>query len=241
MNEKITKISICVHCGCDRKIVDYHIQSLKPLEQEYEIDWNLRIERFPHAYPSYSKLINDSIVSSKHETMIMINDRCHPTVAEAKKMLQHLETGFACSFMYNVGYMAFSKDLVRKIGFWDERFLNGGWEDVDWVYRLKLANLALYESSESGYDYHWKSPLQNNDRCALSEPHFRNKYKNGNSPVIYKYLPEETYDYDLGPHQGTKFLDSWNYSVLGIAYAGPNRGIPASKRLENYEIREDYK
>jgi GT2 family glycosyltransferase len=57
-------------------------------------------------------------------------------------MLEHLENGFAWTTLWGVAFMAFSKELVRKIGWWDERFVNGGWEDRDWVWRLKEAEFS---------------------------------------------------------------------------------------------------
>ena len=155
---KIKEFTICLHCGCSQEVVDNQINALKPLEEEYKVHWNNRIDRFPHMYPTYSELINHSVATSPTEWVILINDRCSPTVEEIKKILNLLENGYACALLYNVGFMGFSKELIRNIGWWDQRYIQG-WEDRDWVWRIKLANLALYESQESAYDYSWTSPL----------------------------------------------------------------------------------
>jgi hypothetical protein len=155
---KINEFTICLHCGCNQNIVDKQIATLKPLEQKYKIHWNNRIDRYPHMYPTYSQLINHSIVTSPSEWVILINDRCSPTPDEIEKMIHLLENGFGCVLFYGVGFMGFSKELIRQIGWWDERFIQG-WEDRDWVWRLQLNDIALYESCESQYDYSWRSPL----------------------------------------------------------------------------------
>jgi len=253
----ITEFTINLFCGCSQDVVNKQMDLLKPLEEKYKIHWNNRIDRFPYAYPSYSQLVNDSIATSPTEFMLFLNDRTVPTVEEAKKIIKHLEEGFACSFIYNVGFMGFSKELVRTIGWWDERFLNGGWEDRDWVYRLKLADLALYESLEGTYETHWKSPLQIADACAKSSPHWLTKYDQGprrdvwhegDGLVIYKKIREENYpdwDVTLGPKRDNihNAWKKWNESILNLFYAGtesPRGGPSASSMIKNREIIEAY-
>lgn len=242
---KLKDITICLHCGCDRSIVFAQMEALEPLEQKYNIAWNNRIDRYPFAYPSYSRLINHSIATSPTEFVILINDRCSPSVTEVEKIIEHLENGYACSFMYNVGFMGFSKQLIRKIGWWDERFFNGGWEDRDWVFRIKQADLALYESQEGTYDYSWKSPLQQNDKCALSEPHFNKKWSIG-SDMILKKVKEDTYsEWDKTLGAARKDIEKtwlpWSSSILGVDYDRPNSGPPGSAWLENKKIQENYR
>jgi hypothetical protein len=239
MTLKIKEITICLHCGSDKSVVFKQMDLLSPLEEKYKIYWNNRIDRFPFAYPSYSRLINDSIQSSPSEFMILINDRTTPLAAHAEKIINHLENGFACSFMYNVGFMGFSKELIREIGWWDERYLNGGWEDRDWVFRLKMANLALYESQEGIYDYSWKSPLQVNDKCAKSYPHFQKKWKFFEDKVT-KELEEEKYE-ELNnkidaKNRNLEIKNSWKIwdnSLLGIEYDRPNSGPPGSSWIKD--------
>jgi len=153
--KRIKKFTICLHCGCSQDIVDAQMDALSPLSLKYNITWNNRIDRNPGMYESYSELINHSVATTDDEWIILINDRTYPTVDEVEKMLYLLENGYACVLLYAVGFMGFSKELIRKIGWWDQRFTYGGWEDRDWIYRLKKANLAIYESIESTYDYTW--------------------------------------------------------------------------------------
>ena len=94
-------------------------------------------------YSSYSEMINHAVATSKTEWIILINDRVKPTPDEVRKMINLLENGYAFVMLYNVAFMGFSKELIRNIGWWDERFLLGGWEDRDWVWRLKQKNLCI--------------------------------------------------------------------------------------------------
>jgi hypothetical protein len=235
----INEFTICLHCGCDQKVVGSQIEALKPLESEYKIKWNNRIDRHPEVYESYSELINHSVATSSTEFIILINDRSHPTVEEVKKMLRLLEEGFACVLLYNVGFMGFSKELIRKIGWWDQRFIHGGWEDVDWVFRICEANLALYESQESKYDQSWKSPL-NFPWGSYRDQHFKNKYKQEPN-VIRKLLAEENYpkwqkEIGEGRPDISSGWKSWSDSILGVDYDKPESGLSGSSRIKNRRI-----
>lgn len=240
---KISEFTICLHCGCNRDLVNQQMQDLKPLEEEYKVIWNNRIDRYPHMYPTYSQLINHSVVTSPTEWVILINDRCSPTVAEVKKMINLLENGFACVLLYNVGFMGFSKQLIRKIGWWDERFIQG-WEDRDWVWRIKENNFALYESQESKYDYSWRSPLNHPPGRDIRD-HLLQKYDFSRPDVVYKKLPEQKYQHwDLFLGDERKEISgswkTWDDSILGVEYDRPNSGPAGSALIGNRKIEKTY-
>lgn len=243
--KKIKKITICLHCGCSREIVNYQMEQLDSLNLKYKVSWNNRIDRNPGMYESYSELINHSVTTSNDEWIILINDRTHPTVDEVEKMIRLLESGYACVLLYNVGFMGFSKELIRTIGWWDQRFTYGGWEDRDWVWRIKKANLALYESQEGTYDMSWKSPL-NVPGAVLSGQFWDKKYDTSNSHVVYQKISEEEYpkwDINLGESNEDikNSWKTWNESKLNIMYdqiSRPGSGPSGSAILNNRNIVE---
>ena len=243
MLTKIEEFTICLHCGCNRDLVNSQMKDLSPLESKYKVYWNNRIDRYPKMYPTYSQLINHSLVTSPTEWVILINDRTSPKVEEVEKMLELLVSGFSCVLLYNVGFMGFSKELIRKIGWWDERFIQG-WEDRDWVWRIKYNDLALYESQEATYDYTWRSPLNHpTGRCV--EDHLHRKYVLSRPDVVYKKLPEETYqhwDLFLGnpKEEIQKSWKSWDQSKLNIMYDRPNSGPSGSGIIGNRKIVKAY-
>ncbi len=94
------------------------------------------------------------------------------------------------------------------------------------------ANLKMYESQESNYSYDWKSPLQVEDYCALSTPHFNNKWHIDSSKIIRR-IEEETYskwEGTLGEARPdiSDSWDTWDKSILGIDFDKPNSGPPGS-------------
>ncbi len=241
---KIDKFTINLHCGHSQEIIDKQYNALIPLVHDYEVFWNIRKIRHPFPYPSYSQLMNHATATSPTEWMIFINDRTVPTIAEVEKMIRHVsEEGFAASLLYNVGLMMYSKELVRIIGHWDERFIGGGWEDRDFIFRLKKANLAVYESQESFYDYaEPKSPLQDvESKCRFSQPHWDAKYEMKYADAIVKMLPEEKYehwDLFLGKKQPeiSSTWNNWDESKLDIGFDRPNSGPSGSSMLKNRPV-----
>ena len=236
-------ITICLHAQEGlQHIVDAQKQALAPLENVFDIEWNLRIERHPGKYDSYSELINDAVITSSNEYIVMLNARVKPQPQEVIHMLTLLENGYAMAGKHNVAYMAVTKELFRKTGWWDERYLGGGFEDDEFYLRMHLANLAIYDSHECVYDFTWKQyhGVEGGDKCALSEPHFFRKWRVMDTKII-KALPEENYKkYDgcLGdprPDISSKW-QPWNKSVIGSGYGthGDRDGIPQGRKITEF-------
>jgi hypothetical protein len=245
--KKIEEFTICLHCGCSKEVVDNQMRLLKPLENDFTIHWNNRIDRHPDSYDSFSELINDCIVTSPTEYIIFINDRTIPKPEEVKHIIELLESGYAAATKYSVGFMGFSKELIRVIGWWDERFYGGGFEDDDFVLRLRLNNLAYYESLEGTYEMHWKSPLQPEDgrSCIKSEPFFNKKWESSTNE-LKKILSEEIYTkYDGKIGDKREDISSnwkqWEESKIGVFFperkitnfAGPSRTFHFRDELGN--------
>jgi hypothetical protein len=235
---EINEITICLHCGSRPDIVENQMKSLISLNQSLKVFWNNRIDRYPFTYSSYSQLINHSIVTSPTEFVILINDRSFPNVEQVLKILNLLENGFSWVTFKGAGFMGFSKQLIRRIGWWDERFILGGWEDRDWVFRLKEANLAIYEANESDYDYSWKSPLNGPPGVKESSVHWEAKWDLRNESKIYRRLKEDSYPHwDLFNWKSSIFIEKswldWKYSVLAKGGKGPHDGDFSSEYLLN--------
>lgn len=171
-------------------------------------------------YPSFSKLVNDCITSSKHETIIICNEKARPTPQAVEKILVMLSEGWGIVALFRFGFFGFKKDLIRRIGFFDERFIGGGYEDVDFARRLKEANIGYYESEEIEYIYLPTS--WNYEKTNLSRNQYFRKWKE-EANLITRQLAEEDYPYDLGPFQNTKFIE-FEKSIL-LPYHGDIKKI----------------
>jgi hypothetical protein len=148
-----------------------------------------------------------------------------PKVQDVEHMLWLLDNGYAAASKWSVAYIAYTKELIREIGWWDERYIGGGFEDDDFVLKLRLHNLAYYESEEGEYDQSWKSPLRpdGGDKCAKSEPWFRQKWRYSTEEVR-RVLPDENYEKYAGSlgERNPEIKDGWkdwNHSKIGIMFA----------------------
>lgn len=184
------------------QLKDQLINHLKDLGEE-------SIWKNGHGYPSFSKLINDCVIESSTETIIICNDKARPKKEHILKVINLLEKGYGFVGLYAWGFFGLKKELFRTIGFMDERFLGGNYEDSDYIRRMLEGNIAAYISYEIDY-------IESSSGWDISKTkaHFDNKWENGNN-YIKRLLPEEVYDYNLGEKINIKFLP-WSESFLAI-------------------------
>ena len=173
---------------------DLAVQAKKCLSGNFEV-----IIHDGANYPSFSKLINDCIVEAKHEIVIIVNHKIRAHVNHILKMIDLLNTGYGLVCLQNFHFFGFKKDLIRKIGFFDERFLGGGYEDADFVRRLIENNIGFYDSTET-----MVLEMRSSWDKSRAESWFYQKWKDGK---LERLVSDETYDYDIGSSRGSTFLD----------------------------------
>lgn len=160
-------------------------------------------------YDSFSKLVNSCVASSPTETVIIMSDKVLPTQEHVQKALTLLESGYAFVGLYSFAFFAFKKEVFRKIGMMDERYLGGGFEDYDFFVRLREANLSVYTTLEVPYTLSASSWDYDSNSYAFWCKKWRHHWVEGNPiPSIERTLWEEQYHYDLGPSVPATFLSS---------------------------------
>ncbi len=177
------------------------------------------------SYPSFSKLANDCIVTSNYEKIIICNDKARPTNLNIEKILIMLDEGWGLVAPYRFGFFGFKKDLIRKIGFFDESYVGGGYEDNDFILRLKEADISYYENEE--IDYIYLPTSWNYERSNMARHYYETKWKLDGDTYVRR-LPEQNYEYDIGPFINTKFTQ-FDKSVL----------LPVRRNLKQQIMRVD--
>jgi hypothetical protein len=173
-------------------------------------------------YPSFSKLVNDCIVKAKTETVIIASDKVRPSSNDIKKMLFLLKKGFGFVAMHNFYFFGMNKNLIRKIGFFDERFVGGGYEDVDWGRRLLEHDIALYISIETPVEH---SNIKSSWNYEKAYQFYTQKWEQ--SPTRWKRLmDDEKYDYDIGQEKETYKWMTFKNSLM------PKTSIPSHHQLK---------
>jgi len=153
-------------------------------------------------YPSFSKLVNDVIVSSEEEIVIFMSHRVRPKDGDITKLIELLNFGYGLVGLYRFAFFGFRKQLIRQIGFFDERYIGGGWEDLDFQLRLKEADIAYYEEESVPYVAGASTWLHNESPYVFAQKW----YHNTDTHTIHRLLPEKNYGYDIGSNYATTFL-----------------------------------
>lgn len=160
-------------------------------------------------YPSFSKIINECVTNCPTEIVIMMGDKVLPSSQHVTATVNLLNQGYAFVGLYRFGFFGFTKELFRRIGMMDERFVGGGCEDEDIYLRLKEANLAAYITQRVPY---FKMPSSWD--YSKSRPHFFTKWvADDEANTITRTMPDEVYDYDLGPSVPVEWMP-WDKSYL---------------------------
>ncbi len=157
-------------------------------------------------YESFTKLMNECIDKSENEIIIISSDKARANYTHIDKIIDLLNQGFGLVGLYRLGFFGFKKDLIRKIGFFDERYIGGGYEDNDFIIRMKEADIAYYESEEIPFVYiytTWNYDKPN----SIAKRHFENKWIKNIPISITRTLPEEKYKYNIGEYKNTHFLN----------------------------------
>lgn len=153
---------------------------------------------------SFSESINQLIIScsATMDIMIFCSHRMRPTHDDIIKMLKLIIEGYGLVSFYNFEFFGFKIELIRRIGFFDERFILDGYEANDFYIRLCDANISIYQeditithpdkyiSSQSLWD-------NSENKQATNHNFFKEKW-HFSQEGIKRNLPEVTY-YNIGP------------------------------------------
>jgi len=184
--------------------MDYSIKLISNKQEMYDdIKKSIHPEEISYfdgtGYDSFSKLVNSCVSSSSTETIIIASDRVRPTEHDVQKTLQLLDQGYSFVALYRFAFFGMKKELMRRIGMMDERYVGGGWEDDDFYVRLREANLSMYVTEEVKY-FSGKTSWKH----TIGRGVFSRKWNGCNM----RMFEEEEYSYDLGPSIPVNFLDS---------------------------------
>jgi len=161
----------------------------------------------------FSRLVNTCVEKSPTEIVVMMSDKVKPNIDHLNKLLNLLEEGYAFVGLYRFAFFGFKKELFRRIGPLDEGFVPGGYEDDDYYFRLKEANLAMYLSHEVPYTITTSSWYNN---LKIQQSYFTSKWGKQIIPHYKKAIrqfPENPHQYNFGLSTGANFLP-WQYTQI---------------------------
>ena len=167
-------------------------------------------------YPSYAKLVNDAVKASPTEIVIIMGDKVRPTQDHIKKMISLICQGYAFVSLYNFALFGFKKELIRQIGYFDERFIGGGFEDVDFRLRMAEANVPTYIHMEVPYN-----SIYTTWKYEKTKKIFFEKWTIV-EPYAIKNYPDVVYDGLLGPPRNNIWYNTNLTFADSNIYSGPS-------------------
>lgn len=132
---EIKEFAFCFFASDINRVIEQEKEVTK-LSGEYLIERWYRHDRNPGKYLSFSQMVNDAIDDTDSEFMIFCNPKTHFNSADIEFILEKLSNGYCFASVVNFGFFGCSKELIRRIGMMDERFIGGEWEDDDFCVRL---------------------------------------------------------------------------------------------------------
>jgi hypothetical protein len=138
--------------------------------------------------------------------VLISNDKARPTPKDAHKLVDLLNSGYDFVGLYRMGFFGFKKNLIDKVGYFDEKFCDGGYEDNDFYIRLKANKCAVYISEEIEY----KVGIESLWPQKISKEHFFDKYRfdHKRKLIITRFKIKSR---SLDPHSNKSFF-GWEHS-----------------------------
>ena len=100
---------------------------------------------------------------------------------------------------------------MKKIGFFDEKYIGGNFEDCDYMRRIREADIAYYEEESLPYRI-GKSRWPLNSSFEKNKSYFESKWYEDDK-IVKRLSDEPILNYDIGETKIQNFL-SWENSVL---------------------------
>lgn len=139
---KPNKIAICFVDGNLERTLE-QVKQLDGIEDDFTVEWNLRANKFSGSYSNFSQLVNEAIVETSSEFMVFINPKTQINRQDIHTIIDDLCNGYAWSSVCSFGLWGATKELFRRVGMMDERFIGSEYEDNDFAIRLKQFGKAI--------------------------------------------------------------------------------------------------
>lgn len=181
----MVEINRFAFCFLSQYVEDVQRQEMEltKLSDKFLIERWYRKDRNESNYLSFSQMINDAIDDTDSEFMIFCNPKTNFRLEDIEFILNKLSNGYCFASVVSFGFFGFSKELIRRIGMLDERFIGGEFEDNDFAIRLKYFGKAVWWGYDNEkYNFYLS---QSKNLKHISHSIFYQKYKiNYESKVI---------------------------------------------------------
>jgi len=179
---KIKDFAFCFFAS-DPERVSEQEKELTRISSRYQIERWYRHDRNPGKYTSFSQMVNDAIDDTDSEFMIFCNPKTNFISDDVEIIIDKLSNGYCFASVVNFGFFGFSKELIRRIGMMDENFIDGEYEDFDFIIRLNHFGKAIYWAHDENKYEADKSKYTNMRHVSYAFFHEKYHFFNGKSYI----------------------------------------------------------
>lgn len=136
-------------------------------------------------HQSLSRCWNQVVILSNTENILILNDDTNVSELFRSEFEPHVGENLVTTINRSWSHFLINKDAIRKVGWFDERFLGVGHEDGDYAYRMTMAGIKLSNLACDGVR---NFVAKNTDPGwqAISKTSSGNKYAEVNREFFYK-------------------------------------------------------
>ncbi len=149
---------------------------------------------FPFIYPQFrslSKIWNNIAINASNNYILIMNDDTTLESRDFFTSVQYNINKYRCSFTMNANndhfaYFIIDRSELDRVGWFDERFLGIGWEDLEFKRRYKhvmgkdILNIEGIPGIKTYFD---------KEDCVVNQKKSQGKYSRFNQLIHDKFLP----------------------------------------------------
>lgn len=175
------RVAICF-MSADKDIAKEQSGRIDKNKLGFEVEEYFRYERNSFLCQTFSQMINETIDDTESEFMIFINPKTIICTKDIEFIIDKLCSGYCFASLFGLAFFGMTKELVRKIGMLDERFLGGEYEDNDYLIRMKLFGKMVYWGQDWNKYGYYKSKCDPNRGSSMTM--FWRKWRFKNNVLI---------------------------------------------------------
>ncbi|MES3005349.1 MAG: hypothetical protein V4664_00160 [Patescibacteria group bacterium] len=201
---------ICIANGHpDRELQTNYLRKFTAFLKQFE---NVTLSTYENNQ-SLAKCWNELIIASKEEGCLILNDDTQVTELFREEFEKNIISNDFSFSAINGSWSHFfiSKDIIRKIGWFDENFTGIGQEDSDYMFRMAILNMETIDTPCLGIK-NYVAPAENPSWKEVSEV-TDNKYSSSNK----EYMKKKYYTTDFNPDmQSFEYTLNWRGGKTGF-------------------------
>jgi hypothetical protein len=158
-----TKYEIRIHIISNRPRISKRVLQFIGIEETRIINGDKSL--------SFSALCNSILKTNSDGINIVISDKCFPSKHDLEQMVKLIRSGIGLVGIFRFGCFGVHPIFLKKVGYFDENFIGGGYEDGDMVLRSFEEDISvrLYEAIKY-------FPLPSSWNSELAKKYFNEKW-----------------------------------------------------------------